>query len=133
MTLADIGFWEGIMDTARGRGHLRFVLQPLIAIVLGARLGISDAKLGRDPFLMSVLVTGTRRAELAKEGFMKVIVPFTIAIVLDGILQYLALGYVRPAAAVVVGIVLVAIPYSIARALSNRLYRRRSLHDATRA
>jgi len=42
-------FWQTIMDTARGRGELRFVLQPLVSIVLGIRLGIADAKAHHGP------------------------------------------------------------------------------------
>ena len=64
------------------------------------------------------------RAELGKDAAMDVIIPFSIAIVLDGILQYLSLGYVRPLAAVVMGILLIWVPFSVSRALTNRIYRR---------
>ena len=120
----DLGFWEGIMDVARGRGQLRLLLQPLIAIILGVRLGIADAKEGKDPFLLRLLVTEQNRARLAKEAVSDVLVPFIVAIVIDGILQYYALGYVRPLAAIVVGAVLIWLPFSLARALTNRIYRR---------
>jgi hypothetical protein len=122
MTIADLSFWEGIKETLSGRGQFRLILQPSIAIFFGARLGISDAKEGKEPFLWRLL-TGHQRDHLAKEALMSVIVPFSIAIILDGILQYLALGYVRPLAAVIVGLCLIAVPYSISRALTNRIYR----------
>jgi hypothetical protein len=119
----DIGFWQGIADTARGRGQLRLILQPTIAILLGLRLGIADAKAGDAPFLLRLFVTGKHRAELAKETLQDVLIPFAIAILLDSVLQYLALGYVRPLAAVVVGAALIWIPFSVSRALTNRIYR----------
>ena len=121
--MADVGFWEGIVDVASGRGQLRLVLQPTIAILVGIRLGITDAKLGAEPFIKRLTFAGKDRAELAKEAALTVIVPFCIAIVLDGILQYLTLGYVRPLAALVVGAILIWIPFSIARSFTNRIYR----------
>jgi len=119
----DLGFWEGIVDVASGRGQLRLFVQPLIAIILGARLGIADAKEGKDPFLLRLFVTSKRRAQLAKQAMLDVIIPFSIAIVLDGILQYIALGYVRPVAAIVMGMVLIWLPFSLSRAIANRVYR----------
>ena len=120
----DLSFWQGIMETARGRGQLRLILQPIMAIVLGVRLGIADAKAGDDPFVLRLFITGQRRAQIAKDALMDVIVPFALAVVIDGVLQYLALGRVRPLAAVVVGAVLIWVPFSIARAFTNRIYRR---------
>jgi len=120
----DIGFWQGILDVASGRGQFRLILQPLAAIVFGIRLGISDAKEGSRPFLLRLFTSGHERARLARQAASDVIVPFAVAVVLDGILQYLARGYVRPLAAIVVGTILIWLPYSIARALANRSYRR---------
>ncbi|MDB4962841.1 MAG: hypothetical protein JWP01_2840 [Myxococcales bacterium] len=122
MTGQELGFWEGIADVASGRGQLRLVLQPLVAIMLGIRFGIADAKEHKGPFLLRLFRTDKNRVELARQAAMDVIVPFSIAVVLDGILQYLSLGYVRPAAAVVMGIVLIWVPFAVSRALTNRIY-----------
>jgi hypothetical protein len=122
--MADIGFWEGIRDVASGRGQLRLILQPAMAIVLGIRLGIADAKEGQDPFLLRVVLTGEHRATIAKQALKYVIVPFALAIVIDSILQYLMLGHVRLLAAIVVGILLIGLPFSISRSLAGRIYRR---------
>jgi hypothetical protein len=122
MSTIDSGFLQDIINVASGRGQLRLILQPTIAMLVGIRLGITDAKLGHDPFLKR-LTLSSNRAALAKEAARSVVVPFCIAIVLDGILQYLTLGYVRPLAALVVGAVLIWIPFSIARSFTNRIYR----------
>jgi hypothetical protein len=124
MTEHAVGFWEGIVDVASGRGQLRLILQPLIATILGVRLGIADAREHRDPFLLRLFSTSKHRALLAKEAAMDVVIPFSIAIVLDGILQYLAYGYVRPLAAVIMGILLIWVPFAVSRALTNRIYSR---------
>lgn len=117
-----VGFWEGIARNLGGKGQLRLIVQPLVAIVLGARLGISDAREGAKPFLLR-LVLHTHRGWL-KTAFSDVVVPFAVAFVVDGILQYYTLGTVRPGAAVIVAGLLVWLPFSIARALANRITRR---------
>src|SRR4051794_8605857 len=131
MTLADLSFWEGIKDTASGRGQLRFIIQPTIALILGIRLGIGDAKAGEDPFVKR-LILDHRRKELLMQALKKIVVPFCLAIVLDSVLQYLALGYFRIGAAIFVGILLVGVPFSVSRAFTNRIYRRsHQRHEAT--
>jgi len=126
------GLWQDIVETARGRGQLRLILQPTVAIILGLRLGIADAKAGDTPFLLRLFVTSRNRARLAKDALMDVIVPYSVAVLLDGVLQYLTLGYVRPLAALVMGAALIWLPFSIARALTNRIYRRtHHAHEVT--
>ena len=125
------GFWHDIVETARGRGQLRLILQPTVAIILGLRLGIADAKAGAQPFLMRLFVTGRHRAQLAKGALMDVIVPYSIAVVLDGVLQYLTHGHVRPLAALIVGLLLIFIPFAISRSLTNRIYSHRHPARAT--
>ena len=120
--MRDVGFWQGIMEVAHGRGRLRLIVQPTVAIVLGARLGILDSQHGKDPFVLRLLVTGQHRAQLAKEALGTVLVPYLVAIVLDGVLQYLTLKTVRPVAALVVGAVLIWIPFMLSRAFANRIY-----------
>jgi hypothetical protein len=46
-------------------------------------------------------------------------------VIVDGILQRLTLGYIRPVAALVVGALLAWVPFVVARALANRAWRRR--------
>jgi hypothetical protein len=123
-------FWQGIAETLTGRGEMRLVLQPTMAILIGLRMGITDAKLGEPPFIWR-LATAKDRRQVTKDAFRKVLIPFCIAIVLDGVLQYLTLGYVRPLAAVIVGLMLIFVPFAISRALTNRFYRHRHLARAT--
>ncbi len=48
-----------------------------------------------------------------------------IGILLDSVSQWLIFGVSHPGAALLVGPVLIGLPYAFARALSNRLARRR--------
>ena len=125
----DRGFWEGIVDVASGRGQFRLILQPLIAIGFGIKLGMADAKSGKDPFLWRLAAKSKDRMKLVKQALKSVIMPFTIAVVVDGILQYLSYGYVRPLAALVMGALLVFIPFVISRSLTNRVCRRTHGHS----
>jgi hypothetical protein len=107
------------------RGQLRFVIQPLMATVLGARLGISDAREGRAPFLLRLGKASKQRGQMMRQSLWDVVIPFCLAIVIDSLIQHYTIGYVRPVAAVLVALLIVWLPYSISRALTNRIYRRR--------
>src|SRR5689334_17895644 len=47
-------FLDDIPKRFSGPGRFRFVLQPLIATILGIRSGLADAREGRPPFLYGV-------------------------------------------------------------------------------
>ena len=57
-------------------------------------------------------------AKAAREA----LVPLIVAFVIDSILQRLINGHVRPLAAVIVGGLLVFLPFLIVRALTNRIW-----------
>jgi hypothetical protein len=80
--------------------------------------------------LKRVAFAGHNRLVLVKDAFRKVLVPFGIAIVFDGILQYLTLGYLRPLAALVMGALLIWIPFSLARSIANRIYTHQHPHTS---
>jgi len=114
---------EDLPKRLTGPGRFRFVLQPAIAILLGIRAGMMDARAGRPPYLQGVLLHRGLRRELMRSGFESVGNLLLMGILLDAVCQWLILGVSHPGAALVVGPVLIAGPYSLARALSNRLAR----------
>jgi hypothetical protein len=118
-------FFEDLPKRLVGPGRFRFVFQPLIAIILGIRSGLADARLGRPAYLSGVLFHHQLRAELMKSGFRTIVNLLLMGVLLDSICQWLILGASYPGAALVVGPVLVAAPYSASRALANRLARGR--------
>ncbi len=118
-------FLEDIPKRLAGPGRFRFVLQPLIATLLGIRGGLADARAGRPPYLYGVLFHRRLRRELVRTGFETVVNLLLMGILLDAIFQWVILGVSHPGAALVVGPVLIVAPYSLARALSNRLARLR--------
>jgi len=116
-------FFEELPQRLTGPGRLRFVLQPLIAIVLGWRSGLSDARAGRPAYLFGLLSGAPNRKELLRSGLAAVRDLVAIAIVLDAVSQALIYKQVHPGAALVIGPVLISIPYAVARALTNRVVR----------
>jgi hypothetical protein len=108
-----------------GPGRFRFVLQPTVAIVLGILAGRADARAGRVPYLYGLLLGGEDRAHLVRSALGHVANLLLMGILVDSVCQWLILGASYPGAALVVGPILIAAPYSVARALANRLTRAR--------
>jgi hypothetical protein len=118
-------FLEDIPRRLAGPGRFRFVVQPVIASLLGIRSGRADARAGRPPYLYGLLFHRGLRAELVRSGFGTVVNLLLMGILLDAVFQWVILGVSHPGAALVVGPVLIVGPYSLARALSNHLARLR--------
>ena len=72
-------------------------------------------------------VAGTQgeRGRLLARAARDAIVPLGVALVLDCILQQMINGRIRPLAAVIVGGLLVFLPFLIVRALTNRIWTHR--------
>ncbi|HTN43211.1 MAG TPA: hypothetical protein VMN77_05370 [Nitrospiria bacterium] len=116
-------FIEDIPKRLTGPGRFRFVLQPTFATIIGIWNGLADARAGRPPYLYGVLFHRGLRRDLVRSGYESVLNLLLMGILLDSIFQWILFRVSYPGAALVVGPVLIVAPYSIARALSNRLAR----------
>ena len=105
-----------------GKVQIRLILQPLIAIILGFRFGVRDAKAGKRPFFHALARGDGHRGELLTHAARDVIMPLIVAVIIDSILQQLINHRIRPFAAVIVGGILVLLPFLIVRALANRVW-----------
>jgi hypothetical protein len=114
-------FFEELPRRLTGPGKFRFVLQPLVAILLGWRSGLSDFGAGRPPYLYGLILGGADRKELLLSGLAVIRDLLALGIVLDAVAQLLIYGQVHPGAALVIGPVLICIPYAVTRALANRI------------
>ena len=108
-----------------GPGRFRFLLQPAVAIALGIAAGRRDARAGRPPYLHALLLGGVDRRQLMRSALGDIVNLLLMGILVDSVCQWLILGASYPGAALVVGPVLIAAPYGLARALANRLTRAR--------
>jgi len=113
-------FFEDLPKRLTGPGSFRFIFQPAVALLLGVRDGLSDRRADRPPYLYGILFRRHHRHELLQSGFNSVLNLILMGILLDSIAQWLILGASYPGAALVVGPVLITIPYALARALTNR-------------
>jgi hypothetical protein len=108
-------FFEDMLARLSGAGRFRFILQPTAALIVGMRDGIKDSRVGCPPFLALVSHSARRVRDLV-----------SVAIILDVVFQFLIFQEIHPGAALMLGPVLIAVPYSISRAVVNRIARRRS-------
>ena len=104
-----------------GPGRFRFLLQPAIATAFGIAAGRRDAGAGRAPYLYGLLFGSHARRDLVRSAAADIINLVLMGILVDSVCQWLILGASYPGAALLVGPLLIAGPYSVARALANRL------------
>ena len=116
-------FVDDMVARLHGAGRLRFILQPAVAIVIGARDGLKDARAGKAPFLWGLVFHPTDRSGLMRSALASVRDLVAVAILLDVAAQYLIFRMVHPGVALLLGPVLIALPYASSRALTNRLAR----------
>jgi hypothetical protein len=125
------GFWDTLVrDLTSGKGQLRLLLQPTMALIFGIRAGIADARAGHLPFGRRVLAGAEPRGQLIKESIKRALSPLVLAFVLDVILQRVTLGRVRPLVAIIVAAILVWIPFLLVRGVTNRVWRLRPSRTA---
>ena len=113
-------FFEDLPGRLTGPGRFRFLLQPVVAVALGIAAGRVDARSGRPPYLIALALRPELRAKLLRGALRDVLNLLLIGILVDSVCQWLILGASYPGAALVVGPVLITVPYALARALSNR-------------
>lgn len=123
-------FFTDMLARLSGPGRLRFIIQPSVAILLGARDGVKDGRAGAPPFLLDLICHSEHRWHLVRGALDAVGDLIAVAIILDLISQFLIFRNVYVSAALVLGPVLIATPYAVSRALSNRITRGRTSRRA---
>jgi hypothetical protein len=118
--------FEDMLAGLSGPGRLRFILQPAISLFLAIRDGVRDARSGSPPFLAALLSKRTHKPTLLLSALASIRDLVAMAILGDVISQFLIFRNIHPAAALLLGPVLIVIPYAASRGLANRLVRRRS-------
>jgi len=114
-------FIEELPQRFTGPGRLRFILQPLTAILLGIRGGLRDAKTRNPPYLFGLLFGAERRRELLRSGVAAIRNLVALGIIMDIVFQLILYRSVNPGAAVVIGPIRICFPYALSRARTTRL------------
>jgi TRAP-type C4-dicarboxylate transport system permease large subunit len=102
--------------------HFRLLLQPLMAVIFAVLDGRKDALAGRPAYFWAMFTSPGHRKELLRSGWKSVGKIFIIAIVLDGVYQFITVRWFYPVEALVTAIVLAFVPYLLLRGPVNRLW-----------
>jgi len=116
-------FFADIPARLAGPGSFRFFLQPVVAALVGLGSGVADARAGRPPYLMGLVFHRAHRRAIVRAGAEDIVNLLLIGVLLDSVFQWFILGVSHPFAALVLGPVLIVMPYAIARGLTNRVVR----------
>jgi hypothetical protein len=128
--------WQFIEELPRrftGPGRLRFILQPLTAVLLGVFGGLKDAKKGEAPYLFALFFHAEKRRGLLLSGFAAIGDMVAIGILLDAAAQLLIYRQIHPGPALLIGPLLIGFPYAASRGLSGRVARWLKQKDSVRS
>lgn len=101
--------------------HFRFILQPLMSILIAIRDGLRDARNGDRAYLWSIFIDSDKRPALFGEGVKSVARLFILAFGVDVIYQIAAFRKFYPTEALVTALVLAVVPYVLLRGPVNRI------------
>jgi hypothetical protein len=117
--------WESLGQRVTGPMKFRLLLQPTMAIIFAIRDGLKDARLGKPAYFWGLFTTGApERSAMLRDGWKSVGKVFILAIVLDGVYQYIVLRWFYPGEALIVALILAIVPYVLVRGPVNRIARR---------
>ena len=118
-------FWDQLIAQPFGPLGFRFILQPVMAAFFAFRDGFKDARVGRPPFLQTILSDPSQRGAYVREGLKRVSRVIIFAFVMDAIYQYIVFHRFYPVEALVTVFVLAVLPYLLIRGPIDRIARRR--------
>ena len=116
-------FIEELPRRFAGPGRFRFVFQAMMAILVGCRGGLKDARAGRPAYLYGLLAAAGKRREMVRCGWTAIRDLVSMGIILDAAAQLVIYRQVHPGAALLMGPTMIGVPYAVARALTNRVVR----------
>jgi hypothetical protein len=115
--------WRDVFERVGGPMSFRFFLQPTMAAIAALHDGIRDARIGRPPFLRTVLTDGSKRAALLNEELYSTSRIILLGFAMDTIYQWRVFDTFYPNEAVVITLILAVIPYLILRGPICRIAR----------
>lgn len=116
-------FISDFVNRLDGPLHLRFILQPLMAVIFAALDGVKDAKAGKPAYGWAVFTNAEHRRELLKDGWKHFGKIFILAVVLDVIYQIKVHPAFYPLETLLTALVLAVLPYVLLRGPVNRMMR----------
>ncbi|MDQ8729236.1 hypothetical protein [Bradyrhizobium sp. LHD-71] len=114
--------WSDIIDRPQGPMAFRFILQPVMAAICALHDGIHDARLGRNPYLWTILTDSQKSADRIREGLLATGRIIMLGLVMDGVYQAVVLKTFYPGEMVIVSLLLAFVPYLLLRGPVCRLF-----------
>jgi hypothetical protein len=102
----------------------RIFLQPGVAVFLGIKAGLKDAREGRAPFVLALFFDAAHRRELLTDGWKDIAKVVIAAALVDVVYQIMVLRWFYLGEALVTAFVLAVMPYCLVRGLVNQFGRR---------
>jgi hypothetical protein len=115
--------WAHLLSRLDGPMHFRFIVQPLVAMILGARAGLRDARAGEPPFLWAVIRSPERRRDRVKDALRDLTSVLLVAAVLDAVYQVAVHRGIFLLELLITVAVLALVPYVLVRGPVARLAR----------
>jgi len=115
--------WENFVARPEGPLNLRFIIQPLLAIIMATRAGLQDARDGRPAFLWASLTDADERRALLHKGWKDLRTPLLASLTLDAVYQVVVHQGIYLLEMLFTATLLVLVPYVILRGPINRLAR----------
>ena len=124
--------WANFLARLDGPMHFRFVVQPLVAMILGARAALRDARAGEPPFLWAILSRRQGRSERMKGALRDLSSVLVVAALLDATYQVVEHRSIFVLELAFTVAVLALVPYVLVRGPLSRLVRLARSHAAAR-
>lgn len=115
--------WRDVIDRSHGPMTFRFMLQPTMAAIAALHDGVSDARVGRAPYLHTILHDPAMRTARLNEGLVSISRIILLGFAMDAIYQWRVFDTFYPGEAVVITLILAVIPYLILRGPIARIAR----------
>ena len=115
--------WYDLLERPGGVMRFRFILQPVMAVIAALHDGIEDARLGRSPYIWTLLNSAAERSGRLAEGVIATARILLLGLVMDTVYQLIVFRTFYPAQAVIVAIALGFVPYLVLRGPIARVAR----------
>jgi hypothetical protein len=117
--------WTDLVERPGGPMTFRFILQPTMAVIAALHDGIMDARLGRSPYLWTIMTNREARGGLLAEGLGATARIILLGLGMDLVYQVTVFGTFYPGEAVDIAILLAFVPYLLLRGPISRIARNR--------
>jgi hypothetical protein len=113
--------WQNTIDRPFGPMTFRFFLQPIMAGVAAGLQGVKDARLGRSPYLWTILTHPEKAGGRLYEGLIATSRVILLGLVMDVIYQRMIFDTFHPGEAAIIAILLAFVPYLLLRGPITRV------------